>query len=76
MTTVTYRRTLSPTSDPGDLAIKDDGPTSIVWALGRLARNGMVLVSALLVAKTATRNQSCNKTVATITDNGVQPFLM
>ena len=49
MTTVTYRRTLSPTSDPGDLAIKDDGPTSIVWALGRLARNGRVLVSALFL---------------------------
>lgn len=40
MTVITYRKTLLPTSDPGDREIFEDRPTSVVWALGRLARNG------------------------------------
>ena len=40
VTTITYRRTVKPTSDPGDLEIHLDRPTSIIWAIGRLAKNG------------------------------------
>ena len=40
VTTIVYRRTLQPSSDPGDKEILMDRPTSIVWALGRLAKNG------------------------------------
>lgn len=40
VTTITYRRTLATLSDPGDLPLNEDGETSIIWALGRLARNG------------------------------------
>ncbi len=40
VTTLTYRRTLLPTSDPGDLEIYQDRKTSIIWAIGRLAKNG------------------------------------
>lgn len=43
ITTITYRRTLKPTSDPGDLEIYEDRKTSIIWALGRLAKNGRVV---------------------------------
>ena len=43
VTTITYRRTLKPTSDPGDLEIYEDRATSIIWALGRLAKNGRVV---------------------------------
>ena len=40
VTVITYRKTLTPTSDPGDKEIFEDKETSLVWALGRLARNG------------------------------------
>ncbi len=52
VTTVTYRRDLQPTSDHGDKAIKEDGPTSIVWAIGRLAGKGRNLVSPQMIVET------------------------
>ncbi|XP_040568677.1 protein Skeletor, isoforms B/C [Lepeophtheirus salmonis] len=40
VTTIVYRRTLFPSADPSDKEIFQDLPTSIVWALGRMAQNG------------------------------------
>jgi len=33
-----FRKTLVPSSDPQDNEIFDDKPTSVVWAMGRLAQ--------------------------------------
>lgn len=38
--TFTYRKTIGNSHDAGDLAIDEDGPNSIIWALGRLASPG------------------------------------
>ncbi|QQP32381.1 Uncharacterized protein FKW44_024677, partial [Caligus rogercresseyi] len=40
VTTIVYRRNLLPTGDAGDKEILQDGPTSIIWALGKMAQNG------------------------------------
>ena len=34
------RRTLEPTSDHGDQPIPTDRETDLIWAIGKLARNG------------------------------------
>jgi hypothetical protein len=38
VTDIVYRKTLAPTSDPQDNEIYEDKPTSVVWAIGRLAQ--------------------------------------
>jgi len=39
--TVTYRRDLINSQDAGDNSIAEEGPTSIVWAMGRLAHGSL-----------------------------------
>jgi len=40
VTTVAFRRRLHIPGDLGDRDIKEDGETSVIWAVGRLAKNG------------------------------------
>lgn len=40
ITTLTYRKTLNNANDRGDNEINENGLTSIVWAIGRLAQPG------------------------------------
>lgn len=37
VTAITYRKTFSTLGDLGDIEISQDGPTSIIWAMGRLS---------------------------------------
>ena len=37
VTQITYRKTFGNLGDPGDIPVPEDGPVSIIWAIGKMA---------------------------------------